>query len=75
MGKGVKTKFTDEHFRVLYLVKIHDGKRFRRRWIQAINLLEAAHIAECMFPNHVGTIEIRKRKEVFTTNIEFERES
>ena len=71
----MKTKLTDEHFKVFYLVKINDGKRFRRRWIEAINLLEAAHIAECMFPNHIGTIEILKRKEVFTINIEVTKES
>lgn len=71
----MKTIFESENFKVFYLVKINDGKRFRRRWIEAINLLEAAHIAECMFPNHIGTIEILKRKEVFTINIEETKES
>lgn len=73
--KRTKTKFASEHFKVLYLVKINDGKRMRRRWIQADNVSEAASIAEWMFPNHIGTIEILKRKEVFTINIEVTKES
>lgn len=73
--KRTKTKFASEHFRVEYLVKINDGKRFRRRWIQADNIAEAVQTAEWIFPHHTGTISVLKRKEIFTINIEATKET
>lgn len=68
------TKREAEFFQLEYLIKIHDGKRYRRRWIKAGGVNEALETAMWMFPHHKGTVYALRRKEIIDTPVEFTKE-